>query len=106
MDDPLITAYSNCRFLIGLTVNQKVKAKGKFGMMEIPAGHYAVFKYEGDYSSLPDLYRYIYLTWLPQSEYRQKNTLTFELYIKTPIEEDYNNLLTEIYIPIEKTTKK
>ncbi|MCA5585015.1 GyrI-like domain-containing protein [Parabacteroides gordonii] len=51
-------------------------------------------------------HRYIYLTWLPQSEYRQKNTLTFELYIKTPIEEDYNNLLTEIYIPIEKTTKK
>ena len=106
MDDPLITVYSNCRFLIGLTVNQKVKAKGKFGMMEIPAGHYAVFKYEGDYSSLPDLYRYIYLTWLPQSEYRQKNTLSFELYIKTPIEEEYNNLLTEIYIPIEKTTKK
>lgn len=106
MDDPLITSYSNCRFLIGVTVNQNVKPKGKFGMMDIPESYYAVFKYEGNYSSLPNLYRYIYLMWLPQNEYRQKNTLSFELYIKTPIEGDDNNLLTEIYIPIEKTIKK
>ncbi|MBC8618307.1 GyrI-like domain-containing protein [Parabacteroides faecis] len=106
MDDPLITLYSNCRFFIGITVNQKVKPKGKFGMMDIPEGYYAVFKYKGNYSSLPNLYRYIYLMWLPRNEYRQKNTFSFELYIKTPIEEDDNNLLTEIYIPIEKRTKK
>lgn len=105
MDDPLITSYSNCRFLIGVTVNQSIKPKGKFGMMDIPKGYYAVFKYEGNYLSLPNLYRYIYLKWLPQNEYRQKNTFSFELYIKTPIEEDNNNLLTEIYIPIEKRIK-
>ncbi len=39
LDAPLITTYSNCRFFIGITVKQNVEAKGKFGIMEIPAGY-------------------------------------------------------------------
>lgn len=101
-DDPTITPINQCRFYIGITVKNPVASKGKIGCMKIPDGNYAVFRYKGEYSSLYKLYNDIYLKWLPNSDYELRNTFSFEIYVNTPLEVNSKDLLTDVYIPIEK----
>lgn len=102
LDDSLITGTAKSRFLIGKIVKEKLKPKEQFQYMEIPNGKYAVFQFKGDYSQLHKLYRDIHLKWLPHSTYRKTNTLSFEIYMNTPLETQTSELITEVYIPVEK----
>lgn len=101
MDNPLI-AGDKSRFYIGFSTTVDIKLKGKFFWQEIKGGIYAVFRYKGNYTSLPELYRFISEKWLPENEYIQKYPMSFEIYLNTPIDTDVSELLTEVYIPIEK----
>lgn len=105
LDDSLITGTNKSRFVIGISITEKVKPKGQFQLMKIPNGKYAIFQFKGDYSLLHKLYRDIHLKWLPQSGYRKISTLSFEIYMNTPLETSTSELVTEVYIPIEKNTK-
>ena len=101
MDNPLV-ARKQCRFYLGIITQQDAKPKGKFFLQEIPNGLYAVFRYKGNYILLPELYRFISERWLPQNGYFQKHPMTFEVYLNTPKDTQISELLTEVYIPIEK----
>lgn len=101
-DNPFVTPIDQRRFYIGVTADKDVKSEGKLTIQEISGGMYAVFRHRGSYAELPDLYRLIYEEWLPQSKYVQKYPLTFESYLNTPNELAIDDLITEIYIPIEK----
>lgn len=102
MDNTLITQRNQCRFYLGIVTTDEIRPKGKFFLQEIPGGLYAVFRYKGNYASLPELYRYIYESWLSSNSYFQKYPMSFEVYLNTPIDTDVSELLTEVYIPIEK----
>ena len=80
---------------------EEVSHKGRFSIQEVPGGMYAVFQYKGNYADLPDFYKAIYEEWFPGSGYYQKKPLTFEVYCNTPSETALDELLTEIYIPID-----
>lgn len=101
-DEPLVTKTEQCRFYVGITLTQPVKPAGPFGVMQVPDGLYAVFSYKGSPVMLPDLYRDIYQNWLPANNYRQRDPLTFEMYMNTPREVPFAELMTDIYIPVEK----
>jgi len=101
-DDPLITPVEKCRFYIGMAVPKGTKPEAKFSVLPIPQGRYAVFKHTGNYVSLHKLYKAIYEEWLPQSKYRPNGTLTFEMYLNSPRRTKVADLMTEVYIPIEK----
>ena len=101
-DNPLITSPEHCRFYLGILTTANHVPEGKFSVREIPAGFYAVFRYKGNYTGLPDLYRTIYEHWLPKSSYVQRDTLSFEVYLNSPRDTELSELLTEIYIPIDK----
>ncbi len=101
-DNPVVTQIEQRRFYIGITVGESIKADGKFSLQEIPGGMYAVFRHKGSYSGLPDFYRTVYDEWFPDSIYHQKHPLTFEVYLNTPDGTSVDELLTEVYIPIDK----
>ena len=101
-DNPLITPMEQRRFYIGILVEGSAKSEGKLSLREIPGGMYAVFRYKGSYSDLPEFYKTIYNQWFPYSMYHQKCPLTFEVYLNAPDETPVEELLTEIYIPIDK----
>jgi len=101
-DNPQVTAQQQCRFYLGVLINGEHKPHGEYRMLEIPSGLYAVFTHKGDYAALPELYRSIYEEWLPQSKYAQSNSLSFEIYRNTPTEAIVSQLVTDVYIPIEK----
>lgn len=101
-DNPWVTPMEQRRFYIGVLVEGSVKSEGKLLLREIPGGMYAVFRYKGSYSDLPEFYKTIYNQWFPYSMYHQKRPLTFEVYLNAPDETPVEGLLTEIYIPIDK----
>jgi len=100
LDYPYITLEEQSRFMIGITVPQSFEIPKGFGMHEIPSGEYAIFRFKGLYHELNRMYRYIYLDWLPTSNYTLREQFTFETYIHTPEKTPVSELVTDIYIPV------
>ncbi|MDL2224236.1 GyrI-like domain-containing protein [Bacteroidales bacterium OttesenSCG-928-M06] len=100
-DNPQVTLPDLRRLYIGFITNEYAMPEGKFTLQEISGGMYAVFTHKGSYSQLPNLYKTIHEQWLPYSRYIQKHPLSFEVYLNTPDEVIEENLITEIYIPID-----
>lgn len=100
-DDPNITKAEQCRFYACITTNSTTKAHAEFGICTLPKGKFAVFTHKGSYSGLNDVYKFIYIDWLPQSGYTIRNSTPFEKYLNNPAKVPENEILTEIYIPIK-----
>lgn len=105
LDYPYITPEEHSRFMIGVILPQSFKTPKGFGVYEIPSGQYAIFRFKGFYHELNSVYRYIYLDWLPSSEYILREQFTFETYINTPEKTPASELITDIYIPITEKEK-
>lgn len=106
LDEPVVTPQQKCRFYIGITVEEKTEATPLLGRMEIPGGLYGIFRLKGSHRQLPSAYRDIYQHWLPLNGYIQREPLTFEIYLNSPREVPVSELITDIYIPLEKKNKK
>jgi DNA gyrase inhibitor GyrI len=102
LDDPLITQRDKCRFYLGLTVPFGTEPEPDYGILTIPFARYAVFRHIGSYGKLHTLYQAIYENWMPHSNYRPKGTFSFEMYLNSPMSTRESDLVTEVYIPIEK----
>ncbi|MDL2211021.1 GyrI-like domain-containing protein [Bacteroides sp. OttesenSCG-928-M17] len=100
-DNPQVTLPDLRRLYIGFFTDESIIPEGKFTLQEISGGMYAIFTHKGSYSQLPNLYKTIHEQWLPHSRYIQKHPLSFEVYLNTPDEVAEENLITEIYIPID-----
>lgn len=106
LDYPFITLEEQSRFMVGVTLPHSFETPKGFGVYEIPRGEYAIFRFKGLYHELNRVYRFIYLDWLPASDYSLREPFTFETYINTPEKTPVSELVTEIYIPIIKKEKK
>lgn len=100
-DDYMITESEKCRYHIGHMVDVPIKPVGKYGVMKVDGGLFAVFRHCGAYSQLENVYANIYRNWLQGSGYVLRNSHSFEVYIKTPDDVPSEELVTDIYIPIQ-----
>lgn len=66
-----------------------------------PAGPWAVFEHKGSYDFLHQSWNRIYRAWLPHTDRRLRNTLPFEMYLNSPHQTAINELVTQIWLPIE-----
>lgn len=101
-DDPTITPPEKCRFYACFTTGENIKPTGPFGIHTIKPGQYAVFTHRGAYRRLIDTYYYIYIDWLPGSGYETRGAMSFEKYLNSPSQVKESELITEIYIPVNK----
>lgn len=69
--------------------------------LTVPAGDYAVFPYKGKGSDAAEFYRYIFTTWLPQSEYELDDRPHFALMGDKYKREDPESE-EEIWIPVRQ----
>lgn len=106
LDSTLITPSEQCRSYIGITVPKAANINEKFTEIVIPDGIYAIFRFKGDYMLLQYFYRDIYEEWLLQNGYHQKGTMSFEMCINAPYEVESTELITDIYLPIERDINK
>lgn len=100
-DDPKVTEPEKLRTDVCLTVSRPVTPKGEIGVKNIEGGKYAIFRYQGSYANLGAVYDMIYSQCLPANGYRIGMSPGYEKYLNNPSDTDPENLLTEIYIPIE-----
>lgn len=100
-DDPKVTEPEKLHTDVCLTISQPVSPQGEIGVKNVEGGKYAIFTYQGPYLNLNAVYDTIYSHLLPANGYRLGSTPGYEKYLSNPSDTLPENLLTEIYIPIE-----
>lgn len=100
-DDPDVTPAEKIRFDCGLTVGDRVAAEGDIGVQTLEGGDYAVVTHRGPYSGLGETYRWLYGTWLPTSGREPRHAPPFEVYRNSPQQVAPEDLLTDVYLPLE-----
>jgi AraC family transcriptional regulator len=99
-DDISVTSPDKLRSNICLSVNKPIVAQGEIGVKQIPGGKYAVFLYEGPFTSISSIYDAIFIQWLPNSGYEIRDLPLFEKYLNNPIKNYTGKIKTEAYLPI------
>ncbi len=100
-DDPEVTAPENIRYDACITVDDTIEPEGEVNIQEIPGGDYAVATHKGPFSKLIESYSKLYGEWAPRSGRVVKQTACFEIYRNDPDKTPPEELLTDIYIPLE-----
>lgn len=100
-DDPKVTPADKLRTDVCMVMPSSVKAKGDVGFKILPEGRYAVFTYKGSYEYLQAVYDTIYARYLPEMECTLRDEASAERYLNDPCTTKPEELLTEIYIPVE-----
>lgn len=79
-DDPKVTEQEKLRMSVSIKVAPDTKVDGKIGKMEVPAGTYAVGRFEVGETEFGQAWEWLYGTWLPQSGYQPDDGPCFEVY--------------------------
>ena len=100
-DDPKVTPIEKLRTDVCMVMPAAVTPKGNIGFKQLPAGRYAIFLYKGSYEHLQSVYDTIYGKYIPEMECTFRDEASAERYLNNPDDTAPDELLTEIYIPIE-----
>jgi AraC family transcriptional regulator len=87
-------------YIAGVEISKLDDLPDKYRWVEVQPQHYAVFEHKGSLDALPQMFQYIWKTWLPQSGYQAADAPEFERY-----SEDFNPKLNtgvlEIWLPLK-----
>jgi AraC family transcriptional regulator len=100
-DDPETTPPSEVRYDACLTVDPDFVPAGEVGVQEIAAGDYAMTTHFGPYNKLGQTYSRLLGQWLPRSGRELRNAPCFEVYLNDPQSTAPEDLLTDIYAPLQ-----
>lgn len=100
-DDPCVTPEDKCRFDAALTLTKEVPLEGNVNIQTVTGGKYAVFMHKGSYKDIGPVYHAICGEWIPSNNYKTRDLPMFEVYLNEPENTKEEDLLTEIYLPIE-----
>jgi len=104
-DDPEVTPPDRIRYDACVTVDERFAPAGDIGIQTIPGGEYAVVTHFGSYSKLGETYANLLGIWLPRSGWTLRFTPCFEVYLNDPGSTEPEDLLTDIYAPLESISK-
>ena len=100
-DDPEVTPPEKIRYDACVTVDESFVPEGEIGVQVIPGGEYAVTTHFGPYQKLGDTYTRLLGQWLPRSGRELRSTPCFEVYFNDPQSTEPEDLLTDIYAPLQ-----
>ena len=100
-DDPEVTPPDKIRYDACVTVDEGFQPSGDIGVQIIPGGAYAVTTHFGPYQKLGETYTELLGRWLPRSGYELRATPCFESYLNDPQSTDPEDLITDIYAPLQ-----
>ncbi|MCU0918168.1 MAG: AraC family transcriptional regulator [Planctomycetes bacterium] len=103
-DDPEVTAPEKIRYDACVTVDPDFVAAGEIGVQTIGGGEYAVTTHLGPYSNLGQTYAKLLGQWLPRSGRELRSEPSLEFYLNAPESTDPEDLITDIYAPLEPAT--
>lgn len=102
-DDGIEVPAEESRYIAGYFLKEggDVWVRGEVELLELPAGKVAIFTHKGAYESLWQTWNKIYHDWLPSSGVKLRDAYPYEVYLKEKGKVPDQELITEIYIPIE-----
>jgi AraC family transcriptional regulator len=100
-DDPEVTPADKIRYDACVTVDEHFMPVDDIGVQTIPGGEYAVTTHFGPYDRLGDTYARLFGQWLPRSGRQPASTPCFEVYLNSPENTAPQDLITDIYTPLE-----
>ena len=100
-DDPEVTAPEKIRYDACVTVDHSFSAEADVGVQTLPGGEFAVVTHCGPYEQLSQTYAALFGQWLPSSGRELRSEPSLEFYVNDPEGTDPEDLLTDIYAPLE-----
>ena len=83
-DNPDITDESKLRVSVCVSVPADTAVDGEIGKMILPAGKYAMARFELSDDEYQEAWDWVYGTWLPESGYQPDDRPCFEMYYNDP----------------------
>jgi len=100
-DDPEVTPPERIRYDACVTVDEDFAPEGEIGVQTIDGGEYAVTTHFGPYERFGETYARFFGQWLPQSGRELRSAPCLEIYLNDPEGTDPEDLITDIYAPLE-----
>ena len=100
-DDPDVTPAEKVRYDACVTVDENFEPEGDIGVQHIAGGDYARMTHYGPYNRVGETYAKLFGEWLPRSGRELRSTPCLEIYLNDPEGTDPEDLITDIYAPLE-----
>jgi AraC family transcriptional regulator len=100
-DDPEVTAPEKIRYDACVTVDSDFQPRNDVGVQTLGGGEYAVTTHLGPYDNLNQTYVQLFGQWLPTSGRESRSEPSLEFYLNAPESTDPEDLVTDIYAPLE-----
>ncbi len=100
-DDPDITAPEKIRYDACVSVSESF-VTDDIAFKTLAGGKYAVTTHIGPYEKLNETYQKFFGQWLSQSSYESADKPCLEIYLNDPESTEPEDLITDIYLPLEE----
>ena len=100
-DDPAVTPPDKVRYDACGTVGPEFQPQGDVGVQVVPGGDYAVMTHFGPYEKLGASYNWLLGQWVPRSGRSLRSSPCFDVYLNSPENTDPEDLVTDLYAPLE-----
>lgn len=99
--DPAVTPPDLLQYDACVTVGDEFVARGLIGTKTLAGGTFALTTHIGPYRALHETYAQLFGAWLPQSGKQARAHPCLEIYLNDPNTTDPEDLITDIYLPLE-----
>jgi len=99
-DDPAITPAEKCRYDAAFTVPEGTEVSGEVSLADIPAGRYAVYRFEDRIDNIGAAFNDIFSIWMPESGYQADDRQCLEIYLTSPDDNPERRCTVDICIPV------
>ncbi len=99
-DDPNLTEQDKLRLSVCITVPEETEVEGEIGKMEIPAGKWALARFELGEKDYEAAWQAVMGEWLPSSGYQPDDRPCMEIYRNNPEEHPEHKCVVDICIPV------
>lgn len=99
-DDPAITPKSRCRYYACIAVPENARPPRDIGLMTIPGGKHAVYRFDGSLDGIAGAYDDFYRLWLPGSGHEPEDRPCYETYYNLPEDDPEERIVMDICMPL------
>ncbi len=100
-DNPDITDETKLRVSVSISVPPDTAVDGEIGKMVLPAGKYALARFELSDQDYQEAWDWVYRTWLPESGYQPDDRPCFEMYHNDPKTHPEGKSIVDICIGVK-----
>ena len=100
-DDPAVTPSNKIRYDACMSADERFQPQDDIGVQVIPGGDYATATHFGPYEKLDESYAALLGQWLPRSGRELRSSPCFEVYLNSPESNEPEDLLTDVYVPLQ-----